>query len=272
VATKTQSAPNAQFLDTFKLDDIAGDLGTDKSTRCRLPPTQDGYSARAASGHGYTIYYDYYLRSLSTEPISLLEIGVLDGKSLATWNKFFAAASVYGLDIDPACRRFENDRTKVIIGSQADAGVLADVCRQVPEGFDVIIDDGSHYVKDVIASFQGLFDHLKLGGIYVIEDLNIAAWRDWGRVSFNRGMELHQDSQGNDPAEMYRFLTGVRERQDVAELTVHLKKICFIRKVAETGAAGRSPWERGDALEDLFPSPRKRTLLQKVAVKLLGEF
>ena len=197
---------------------------------------------------------------------------MLDGKSLATWNKFFAAASIYGLDIDPACSRFENDRTKVIIGSQADAGVLADVCKQVPEGFDVIIDDGSHYVKHVIASFQGLFDHLKLGGIYVIEDLNIAAWRDWGRVSFNRGMELHQDSEGNDPAEMYRFLTGVRERQDVAELTVHLKKICFIRKVAETGAEGRSPWERGDALEDLFPSPRKRTLLQKVAVKLLGEF
>ena len=268
----TPSLSYTQFVDPPKLDDIAGDFGTDKSTRSRLPPTEDGYSGRAASGHGYTIYYDYYLRSLLSKPISLLEIGVLDGKSLATWNKFFAAASIYGLDLDPACSRFENDRTKVIIGSQADAGVLADVCNKVPDGFDVIIDDGSHYVKHVIASFQGLFDHLKPGGIYVIEDLHIAAWRDWGRIAFNRGMELHQDDGGNDPVEMYRFLTGVREREDVAELTVHLKKICFIRKLAKTGGEGRNPWVRGDALEDLFPDPPKRTLLQKVAVKLLGNF
>lgn len=259
-------------MDSLNLDDIAADLGTDKSTRSNLPPTQDGYSARPMSGHGYTIYYDYYLRSLRSLPISLLEIGVLDGKSLATWSQFFAAATIYGLDIDAACTRFEKPRTKVIIGSQADAGVLADICKQVPEGFDVIIDDGSHYVKHVIASFEGLFDHLKPGGIYVIEDLHIAAWRDWGRISFNRGMEMDQDEGGNDPAEMYRFLSDVRKREDVAELTVHLKKICFIRKAAENGGQGRSPWERGDRLEDLFPISRRRSLLQKLAVKLLGEF
>jgi SAM-dependent methyltransferase len=195
---------------------------------------------------------------------------VLDGKSLETWNTYFPKAQVYGLDIDPACLRFENTRTKVFIGSQADADLLADVRAQVPEGFDVIIDDGSHYVKHVIATFSGLFSHLKPGGIYVVEDLHVSGWRDWGRVALNRGMALKQETEGNDPEEMARFLSDVRKRSDVAELVVHLKKICFIRKA---GAEPSPPLERGDRLEDLFPAaPRQRILLQKIARRLVGDY
>jgi SAM-dependent methyltransferase len=177
-----------------------------------------------------------------------------------------------GLDIDPSCSRFEDDRTKIFVGNQADRSVLAHIGEQVPGGFDVIIDDGSHYVRHVIASFNGLFKHLKPGGIYVIEDLHVAAWTSWGRVSFNRGMDLEQAAQGNDPEEMTRFLASVRGRGDVIDFAVHLKKICFVRKASRTGAEDRCRWERGDRLEDLFPPEPKRSLLQKIAVRLLGPF
>jgi SAM-dependent methyltransferase len=260
-------------LDTNSLDYIACQLGTDKSTRRDLPSIVDGYEARRKEGHGYTIYYEHYFSPLRYEPVRLLEIGVLDGKSLMTWRTWFPRASVYGLDIDPSCIRFQDDRTKIFIGSQADPRVLADIGKHVPEGLDIIIDDGSHYVEHVIASLHGLFGFLKPGGFYVIEDLGPAGRTDWGAVSCNKGMDLERSERGNDPQEMVRFLQAVRGREDVADLTVHLKRICFIHKASHEGADERYPWPRGDRLEELFPPPpSKRSLSQRVATKLLRTF
>lgn len=36
--------------------------------------------------------------------------------------------------------------------------------------FDIIIDDGSHKLKDMLSSFKFFFDNLKSGGFYIIED------------------------------------------------------------------------------------------------------
>ena len=36
--------------------------------------------------------------------------------------------------------------------------------------FDIIIDDGSHYLSDILFSFKTLFKYVKKGGFYIIED------------------------------------------------------------------------------------------------------
>ena len=41
---------------------------------------------------------------------------------------------------------------------------------QVPNNFDFIIDDGSHYPQHQIDTFLNGFSHLKSGGLYFIED------------------------------------------------------------------------------------------------------
>jgi hypothetical protein len=236
------------------LDAIAGALGTDKSTRTWLPPAADGYPSRAPHGHGYTIFYEHHFCHLRNQPIRLLEIGVLDGRSLATWEQYFPEAKIYGLDIDPSCQRFEDARTKIFVGSQADPDFLRAVREDVPDGFDIIIDDGSHYVRHVKASFAGLFGHLRPSGIYVIEDLHVAGSLEWGSVAWNRGMDLEREQVGNDPDEMIAFLKSVRSRSDVAELAVHLGKICFVHKAGADARA--AAWERGDVLDDLYRSRR----------------
>src|SRR5947209_475468 len=105
------------------LDEIACRLGTDKSTLTRLPTAEDGYPSRPAQGHGYTMFYEHYFGPRRFEELRLLEIGVLDGRSLATWKEYFPHAQIYGLDIDPSCRKFEQGSVKIIIGSQADPGI-----------------------------------------------------------------------------------------------------------------------------------------------------
>ncbi|HEY6398131.1 MAG TPA: hypothetical protein VIX82_11820, partial [Solirubrobacteraceae bacterium] len=58
----------------------------------------------------------------------------------------------------------------------------ADFVRRVVEShgpFDIVIDDGSHIGREVIASFELLWDSVRPGGFYVIEDLSLAYHGDW---------------------------------------------------------------------------------------------
>lgn len=237
------------------LDDIACRHGTDKSTLTVLDRPAEYRHSRPPRGHGYSIFYEHYFEPLRDSPIRLLEIGVLDGRSLATWADYFPKAQLYGLDIDPACARFAGPRTKIFTGSQTDRQLLARVRDEVPEGFDIIIDDGSHYVDHVITSFDELFPHLRPGGLYVIEDLHVAQDASWGRIAWNRGMDLLREPSGNDPRRMVEFLKRTRSAPQVRELTLHLGRIGFIEKATPGEVAAPRP-DRGDPLDDLAPAAR----------------
>jgi glucose/arabinose dehydrogenase len=52
--------------------------------------------------------------------------------------------------------------------------------KTAPEGFDIIIDDASHFVDLTKIAFWHLFDNqLKPSGLYVIEDWGTGYWSDW---------------------------------------------------------------------------------------------
>jgi hypothetical protein len=104
--------------------------------------------------------------------MTILEIGVKDGASLLTWRDYFPAATVWGLDIDPSCSIYGEERIKIAIGSQDDEEVIGRLAADARERFDVIIDDGSHINTLTIKSFELLWPHLKSGGIYIFEDLH----------------------------------------------------------------------------------------------------
>ena len=53
---------------------------------------------------GYLPYYWRHFRDLREDVRNVLEIGVQSGRSLRMWEEFFPNATIYGLDIDPACR------------------------------------------------------------------------------------------------------------------------------------------------------------------------
>ena len=105
-------------------------------------------------------------RRYSTQ--SLLEIGVHQGGSLRMWEEYFPHAQIYGVDI---VKGFEPDgRVYFCQGSQSDATFLSDVSKEV-DGWDIIIDDGSHKFEDQKISFETLWGELNSGGVYVIEDV-----------------------------------------------------------------------------------------------------
>ena len=144
------------------LDRLAIEYGTDKSSE----------------KHNYCVKYEKYLPFKRHEEINILEIGVLDGKSLLTWKEYFYRATILGIDINPDCKKYEEPRISVEIGSQDDGNFLSRTWQQYGP-FDMILDDGSHMNSHVIFSFEHLFDSVKSGGVYIVEDCATSYWSDY---------------------------------------------------------------------------------------------
>jgi hypothetical protein len=112
--------------------------------------------------------------------LTFLEIGVSHGGSLAMWRRFFGPlATVVGLDIDPKCRAHEENGVFVRIGDQSDPAFLAGVMGEfgVP---DVVLDDGSHQMAHVRATFEAIYPRMPKNAVYVVEDMHTAYWPDFG--------------------------------------------------------------------------------------------
>jgi cephalosporin hydroxylase len=137
--------------------------------------------------HYFDIYHRYFSRFRNT-PCVVLEIGVAQGGSLQMWKEYFGkAALIYGLDINPYCKDFEEDRITILTGSQSDREFLRQVKATLPP-LDIIIDDGGHYMDQQKIALEELFDHLKSDGIYLVEDTHTSYWEEYGG-----GVE-HRDS------------------------------------------------------------------------------
>jgi len=149
--------------------------------------------------HNYVESYDKYFSYLRESCKKLLEIGIyrppnngdgrVVGASLKMWEEYFDKSEIYGFDVDDFSDvAREGDRITTFIGNQdlrysrkentnsknhvgADIG-LDDFIKTCGSDFDVIIDDGGHYVDHQQLTLGFLFEHLKSGGIYVIEDLH----------------------------------------------------------------------------------------------------
>lgn len=145
------------------LNQIAKNYGTDKSDEI----------------HNYCVKYEKYLPFERYNKLNILEIGVLNGKSLKTWKNYFYRSQILGIDINPDCKKYQEENVFVEIGSQADSVFLKDIVRQYGP-FDMILDDGSHMNEHVIFSFEHLFESLKSGGVYIIEDVGTSYWSDYG--------------------------------------------------------------------------------------------
>lgn len=120
--------------------------------------------------HDYIKRYSYHFEKIRYNVKKILEIGVYHGGSLKIWKDYFPNAEIYGIDIDPNCKKFEDERTKIIICDQNDDAQLKKVSCDLKD-FDIIIDDGSHKYQHIIKSFTYLYSCLKHDGIYVIEDV-----------------------------------------------------------------------------------------------------
>lgn len=132
--------------------------------------------------NNYLAAYDFVCKPFRGQSPVVVEIGVLGGGSLELWRQYFGpGARIIGVDINPDCRALEERGFEIVI---ADTGT-SDGIRLVLEKaggqpFDIVIDDGGHYVQQQIFAFEQLFGNVRDGGVYIVEDTHTSYWGRFG--------------------------------------------------------------------------------------------
>lgn len=213
----------------------------DLNTLGRLRGTDKSDTAHTYAGLTYLDVYARYLPELPSRgsELRILEIGVREGASLRTWSDRFPDARIFGIDIDPSCKRHEEAGIHIAIGSQKNPEFLRSAFPDTRR-FDLIVDDGSHINSMTLAAFDVLFaERLKPGGIYVIEDLGCSYDKLQTHDDVkNRWPGMHhndpEENLDNDRRDMDRFfLDRIRDldhlRGDI--LFIHFwSRMCVIQK------------------------------------------
>jgi len=127
------------------------------------------YDSDKESFHKYGSSYEAIFSGFDREaPLNMLEVGTQKGGSLLAWKEYFPNANVYGVDvIDVVPEEYRKDTVTRIVSD------IKDWKNDIE--WDIVIDDGSHYLLDVAYVFATYVLRLKPGGVIVIEDVRFPA-------------------------------------------------------------------------------------------------
>ncbi len=165
----------------------------------------------------YIDVYERYMESFRSKPITFLEIGVYDGGSLQLWKKYFHPDSkIYGVDINPDCKEYEEARIKILIGDQGDSKFLDELIEELPP-IDIILDDGGHTMQQQILTFEKVFPKLKQHALYICEDCNTSYHPDYGGGLHKEGTFIEHMKSKID--ELYAYNSLHNESFKITEVT-----------------------------------------------------
>lgn len=182
--------------------------------------------------HKWDHYFDIYERLFQQyigKKIYMLEIGISHGGSIQMWKQFFGKnLHVYAIDINPDCKRLEEENTTIFIGSQSDKQFLNEIIKDLPP-LDIIIDDGGHTMIQQKVSFESLFLKLKEGGIYLVEDTHTSYWYEF-EGGLKRSKTFIEYSK-NFIDSLYENHLNDLSKLTLNQITRHINSICFFDSI-----------------------------------------
>ncbi len=148
------------------LDDLLHFYGSDKA---------NDFKKKNIKGHGFSKFYSHHLKDFKNKKISILEIGSYAGASAVAFSKYFKNALIFCFDINISNFVYSSKNIYVFgIDVNNKKNVQKSLKRikylKNIDMFDVIIDDGSHNLSDILYNFKTFFNLVKRGGFYIVED------------------------------------------------------------------------------------------------------
>ena len=148
------------------LNELFNNLGCDKGSN----------EFKGRPPHNYHLLYQPDMEPKKNEKINILEIGILRGKSIEAFIKYFPNAEIYGIDTFKRISASQinilsHKRVHYISGDSTSKNISNQIKEAWPDiKFDFIIDDGLHTPDANRYTFLNLIDFLKDDGIYYVED------------------------------------------------------------------------------------------------------
>jgi len=160
---------------------------------------------KSTAHHGYLPIYEQYLSKWRDKPITLIEAGIggyeyadRGGQSARMWREYFPHATIVTFDIH---RKMPIHGVDVLQGSQDDPLFIA----SLPE-CELFIDDASHINPLTIETFRLAWPKVKLGGLYIVEDVHTSYWPDHGYQGCSDVFTLNAHTTMNEFLFMAHFL------------------------------------------------------------------
>ena len=151
------------------LNELFNYFGTDKGTSVKNPYNN---KSEEIFGHGFAQFYEKHFNNFKNEKINFFEIGTWEGASLASFSKYFNNANLYGLDRNFKFK-YKSKRINFYYCDTTNKKDLKKISNKIAKKkFQVIIDDGSHLLNDIIHNLKFFLDFVDNKGYYVIEDYN----------------------------------------------------------------------------------------------------
>ena len=222
-------------LNRDSLDKLFNFYGSDKANIFKKTEDQ---------GHGFAKFYTNHLQHLRKEKIKILEIGSYAGSSAAAFVKYFKNSSVYCFDVNISNFIYQSKNIHVYGLDINNQKKLEKTLNKInletnSNFFDIIIDDGSHYLSDILFSLNVLFRFLNKGGFYIIED-----YKHPNYYEYNRNIDhILIDQVLNNLREKKLFISDIIKNEDQSYLYKNINKIntyrgklkdsdiCFIEKI-----------------------------------------
>ena len=121
-------------------------------------------------GLNHTPYYERYLGPLRHKSLKVLEIGVANGHSIASWFYYFPNSAIYAADIKKSHKFFYKAKriSYHSLDCMNDKAVSKFIAKN--NNFDIIIDDSEHTQPAHTNNIKNFYPTLNPGGIFVLED------------------------------------------------------------------------------------------------------
>lgn len=223
--------------------------------------------------HKWRHYFEIYERHFARfrgGPVNIVEFGVSQGGSIQMWKDYFGAdVNVFGVDINPNCKRFEEPGVQIFIGDQGDRAFLRSLAKVLPP-IDILIDDGGHTMRQQIATFEELFPLVKPRGVYLCEDLHTSYWREFGGGYRRRGTFIEYSKNFIDSLNAWH--SREPRRFGISDFTRSVHSVHFYDSVVAVEKRPMVPPTHHRVGEAAFADyvPPKRGLLAGIKRRLRG--
>lgn len=139
-----------------------------------LDACDDNYTDKNTA-HSYIEVYQALFQPRQESARNVLELGVMNGGSIAMWKQFFPNAIVIGVDLSMQniMTDLSDPRISLVV---ADAYTHETTHMLGNRMFDIIIDDGPHTLESMQFVAAHYSTMLAPGGMLVIEDVQSMDW------------------------------------------------------------------------------------------------
>jgi len=216
------------------LDKLFYHYGSDKAETFKLTNK---------TGHGFSKFYEEKLEKYKSKKINILEIGSYAGSSAAAFVKYLPNVNLFCFDVNISNFKYKSKNLHVfgvdIKNETKIKKTLKNIfLRHKFNKFDIIIDDGSHNLNEILIGLKFFFTLVNKKGLYIIEDFKFPNYYQYNNNinhilvdEFLRNLSNKKLSSSNIFTQEEQ-LTLIESIEKIENFKGNLKEsdICFISK------------------------------------------